>query len=84
MTTKTREISIWFFIGVSLAVNGFLISVAGLYDFINPVAHPVVLARLHASLWWGLFLFVLGAFYCVQFSPLRHLSQEQSAESLKR
>jgi hypothetical protein len=30
---------------------------------------PVVLARLHAPLWWGAALLVLGLFYCVKFAP---------------
>ena len=47
-------ISIWFFIGISLAVNGALICAAGIYQLINPPANPgVVLFNLHANVWWG-------------------------------
>jgi len=47
-------ISIWFFIGISLAVNGALILAAGIYQLINPPANPgVVLFHLHANVWWG-------------------------------
>jgi len=70
MTTKD-EISIWFFIGISLAVNGALITAAGLYEFVQPPANPVVLYHLHASVWWGALLFILGVFYCWHFSPSR-------------
>ena len=53
-------ISIWFFIGVSLAVNGALITAAGIYQLVNPPADPgVVLFSLHANVWWGAILFVL-------------------------
>ncbi len=62
-------ISIWFFIGLSLLVNGVLIAAAGLWELIHPPEHQVVLFNLHANLWWGILLLVLGAFYCVYFRP---------------
>jgi hypothetical protein len=65
-------ISIWFFIGVSLAVNGALILAAGIYQLVNPPANPgVVLFRLHANVWWGALLFIAGFIYCVRFAPKR-------------
>lgn len=65
-------ISIWFFIGISLAVNGALIFAAGLYQLIKPPANPsVVLYSLHANVWWGALLLVLGLFYCFRFAPKR-------------
>ena len=52
-----RMISIWFFIGISLAVNGALILAAGIYQLIDPPANPgVVLFHLHANVWWGAML----------------------------
>lgn len=62
-------ISIWFFIGVSLLVNGLLIFGAGLYEYSHPPAHQVVLFNLHASTWWGAILAVLGLVYCVVYRP---------------
>jgi hypothetical protein len=65
-------ISIWFFIGISLAVNGALILAAGLYQLANPPADPgVVLFNLHANVWWGAILLVIGLGYCVRFAPKR-------------
>jgi hypothetical protein len=65
-------VSIWFFIGISLLVNGALILAAGIFELINPPAHPtVVLFSLHANVWWGAILFVLGAFYTLHFRPGR-------------
>jgi hypothetical protein len=65
-------ISIWFFIGISLAVNGALILIAGLYQLINPPANPrIVLYSLHANVWWGALLLALGLIYCFRFSPKR-------------
>jgi FtsH-binding integral membrane protein len=62
-------ISIWFFIGISLLVNGLLILGAGLYEFAHPPVNRVVLYHLHASVWWGAILFLMGVFYCYRFSP---------------
>jgi hypothetical protein len=63
------SISIWFFIGVSLLVNGLLILAAGIYELIHPPAAPVVLFHLHAGVWWGALLTAIGAFYCIHFAP---------------
>ena len=65
-------VSIWFFIGISLAVNGALILAAGLYQLVNPPANPgVVLFYLHANVWWGAVLLIIGAVYCFKFAPHR-------------
>jgi hypothetical protein len=64
-------ISIWFFIGLSLLVNGALITGAGIWQVFYPPANPVVLFNLHANVWWGAVLLVLGLVYCVRFAPGR-------------
>jgi hypothetical protein len=66
-------ISIWFFIGLSLLVNGVLICGAGVWEFIYPPApdKQVVLFQYHANLWWGALLLIFGLIYCVKFSPGR-------------
>ncbi len=46
-------ISIWFFIGVLLTAYGVLITASGFYELVSPPAHAVVLANLHAGIWWG-------------------------------
>jgi len=66
-----RVIPIWFFIGISLLMNGILIAGAGLCEIFNPPANPVVLFHLHASVWWGALLFLLGILYCFRFAPGR-------------
>ena len=66
-----REIPIWFFIGISLLVNGILIVGAGMWEIFHPPANPVVLFHLHASVWWGSVLLLLGIIYCVRFAPGR-------------
>ena len=64
-----REISIWFFIGLSLLVNGILITGVGLWEIFHPPTNPVVLFSLHANVWWGTALLVLGLIYCFRFAP---------------
>jgi hypothetical protein len=62
-------ISIWFFIGISLLVNGLLILGAGIYEIWHPSAQQVVLYNLHASVWWGALMTVIGAWYSYHFKP---------------
>jgi hypothetical protein len=66
---KDGGISIWFFVGISLLVNGALILGAGIWELIYPPANPVVLFKLHANVWWGAVLFLMGIFYSLKFSP---------------
>ena len=63
-------ISIWFFIGLSLLVNGVLITGAGIWEVMHPPLVPtVVLFHLHANVWWGTILALFGALYCYKFAP---------------
>jgi hypothetical protein len=64
-------ISIWFFVGVSLLVNGALILGTGIWELYSPPANPVVLFNLHANVGWGAVLFLLGIVYSVKFNPKR-------------
>jgi hypothetical protein len=66
---KGGSISIWFFIGVSLLVNGVLIFASGIYELIRPPQEQTVLFNLHASVWWGALLGVVGAFYSIYYAP---------------
>ncbi len=68
---RDESISIWFFIGISLLGNGLLILGAGIYEFLHPPQNPVVLFELHANIWWGAVLLLLGVMYCYFFIPGR-------------
>ncbi len=66
------HISIWFFIGVLLTIYGALISGYGLYELVIGQTANVILANLHAPVWWGGLLLALGLFYGVRFRPGRN------------
>ena len=69
---SATTISIWFFIGICLLVDGVLIFGAGLYQFGHAPLHPVVLYSLHANVWWGAVLAAVGLIFCLGHSPWRH------------
>ena len=47
-------------------MNGALILAAGLYQLINPPAETTIAPyNLHANVWWGAVLFVVGLIYTV-------------------
>jgi hypothetical protein len=66
-----HQIPIWFFIGALLGIYGIIILLTGVYlaIFPPPPEQQVVLSRLHADIWWGAMMTVLGAFYCIRFRP---------------
>jgi hypothetical protein len=66
---ESKDISIWFFIGVLLTIYGVLILGYGLWELITGVVANVVLANLHAPVWWGAMMLALGLFYSVRFRP---------------
>jgi hypothetical protein len=72
--TDKHFISIWFFIGSILTVYGVLILGAGIYDYLIPPEHPVVLNQLHAGIWWGFLLLLMGILYVVKFFPDKNKS----------
>jgi hypothetical protein len=69
MSHKAHQISIWFFVGVLLAIYGIIILGAGIADWSNP--GNIVLGELHVGVWWGALLLVLGCIYSYAFSPIR-------------
>jgi len=56
-------ISIWLFIGLLLLAYGVIILGAGIAELFWPPVTHTVLAELHASLWWGALLLVLGGVF---------------------
>jgi hypothetical protein len=62
-------VSIWFFVGVLLSAYGLLITATGLLELGSPPASPPVLYNLHASIWWGAVLLIIGLIYFIRFFP---------------
>ncbi len=71
MPAHERQIPIWFFIGVVLAIYGVLILLSGVYEVLRPPPEEqrVALWHLHAPIWWGAFLLAVGLFYAIRFRP---------------
>jgi hypothetical protein len=70
---QAERTPIWFFIGLLLAFYGVLIFAVGLFEW-SSGRYPlgVQLNQLHAPVWWGALLFLLGLFYLVRFRPRRN------------
>jgi hypothetical protein len=71
MEHSKQRISVWFFIGVLLLIYGALITGVGVYDLVSHTPETTALAYLHAPVWWGILLLVLGAVYTILFRPSR-------------
>lgn len=69
---QTGHISIWFFIGITLTIYGVLICGSGLVDLAMGITPHVVMAHLHAPVWWGGLMLALGLFYSIRFRPGRN------------
>lgn len=64
---KHHIIPVWFFVGLLLTAYGAMICVTGIMEMSEPA--NTVLAELHAPVWWGGFMFVVGVAYIIVFRP---------------
>lgn len=69
MSEKRQIIPVWFFVGLLLLIYGVLILMSGLAEWPHP--SPTVLANLHAPVWWGGLMVILGGAYVILFRPRR-------------
>jgi hypothetical protein len=69
MSERHHIIPVWFFVGVLFLIYGVLIFGSGLAEWSHPP--NTVEAELHAPVWWGALLIVLGSMYCILFRPGR-------------
>ncbi len=69
MSERHHIIPVWFFVGVLFLVYGVLIFGSGLAEWSHPL--NTVEAELHAPVWWGALLIVLGSMYSILFRPGR-------------
>ena len=68
---RSRTISIWFFIGTLLVIYGVLILGAGIYELSSPPDTTIVLSSMHAGIWWGALMLILGIVYVWLYPPRR-------------
>jgi len=69
---RGESLSIWFFCGIlTLGYGVVLIGQAALEHFrlLGQAPPTTILANLHPTFWWGLCLFLFGAFYTIRFRP---------------
>ena len=69
MTERHHIIPVWFFVGLLLLIYGALILYSGIVEWRNPP--PTVLSDLHAPVWWGGLMVLLGIAYVMMFRPRR-------------
>jgi hypothetical protein len=72
-----ESFSIWFFAGVLLLAYGVVILSTGLWELSHPLVNPPVLNNLHAPIWWGAMLTVIGLGYVLGFRPRKSVSKER-------
>lgn len=72
-----QQVPIWFFVGGTLLIYGLIILGTGLYDLVNPSLEAnFAMRHLHADIWWGGFMALVGAFYTHRFWPWRKTGQQ--------
>jgi hypothetical protein len=72
---RGETLSIWFFCGILTLGYGTVLVVQALLEHFHLLGqHPpsTVLANLHPTFWWGICLFLFGAFYTIRFRPGKH------------
>lgn len=69
---EEHGLSIWFFVGVMLTIYGIIILIANIPAFSTSQNPHVVLERLHAGVWWGILLTLLGALFLYLHWPGKH------------
>jgi hypothetical protein len=66
------SLSVWFFIGLLLTAYGIIILGDGLVEFNSPPPN-VVLSNLHAPVWWGALLLIIGLVYLIRSYPKKRI-----------
>jgi len=58
--------SIWFFVGLTLAIMGVLVVAAGIFDYITPPERQTALGSTHPALWWGALMVIAGTIFLLR------------------
>jgi hypothetical protein len=70
MSEERHMIPVWFFAGILIFLYGILIFISGLTEWTHPP--DTVLAGLHASVWWGAIMIVMGGVFIKLFRPKKN------------
>jgi uncharacterized membrane protein len=57
---------IWYFVGLILSAMGLVLIIAGLYNLSSNAEPATVLPNLHADIWWGAVMFIVGLIYIIR------------------
>jgi len=57
--------SIWYFVGLLLAVMGAVITVSAVRSPVHPPEYPKILSHLHPDLWWRILMLVFGLAFAI-------------------
>ena len=69
---RHEQVPVWLFVGAVLLVYGAIITLTGIYNLFPQHVNPdLAMQWLHADLWWGAALTLLGGFYVVRYCPWR-------------
>lgn len=69
---EEHGLSIWFFVGIMLAIYGPIVLIANIPGLSTNQNPHVVLEQLHAGVWWGILLTLLGALFLYLHWPGKH------------
>lgn len=69
---EEHGLSIWFFVGIMLAIYGPIVLIANIPGLSASQNPHVVLEELHAGVWWGIVLALLGALFLYLHWPGKH------------
>lgn len=67
MSDERKMLPVWFFVGILIFIYGVLILISGLTEWSHPP--DTVLSNLHAPVWWGGLMIVMGAVFVKLFRP---------------
>jgi Na+/H+-translocating membrane pyrophosphatase len=63
---KNKMRSIWFLIGLVMSAIGFITVLAGIFSVNASENQDVRLSNLHANIWWGVLILIIGLIYIVK------------------